>query len=172
MNFISAAAVPLMIGGIIFCGLIKEVPIYDTFIKGAFEGLKSSVRILPALVALVTAVSMLRASGALDLLCHALSPVTNLISFPSEVLPMALLRSVSGSASIATLKNIFDTSGPDSFAGKVASVISGSTETTFYTLSVYFAATKAKDTRHTLKCGLLADFTGMIAGAIIVSLLL
>jgi len=171
MNF-SDFVIPVTIAAILFCGLYKNIPIFDTFLKGARSGLESTVSILPSIIGLVTAVSMLRASGAIDLLCHGLSMVTNRLGFPSEVLPLALLRPVSGGASIAVLNDIFKSYGPDSFAGRVASVISGSTETTFYTLTIYFAATKATNTRFTLKSALLADLTGIILGAVCVHIFL
>ncbi len=168
----SDCILPLSIAAIIFCGLFRGVHIFDTFIKGAKNGLESSVTVLPSIIGLVTAVSMLRASGAIDLLSHGLSFLTSRLGFPSEVLPLAILRPVSGGASLAVLNNLLATYGPDSFAGRVASVISGATETTFYTLTVYFAATHAKNSRHTLKSALLADFTGIILGAVCVRLFL
>ncbi len=163
---------PLVICIILLFGLFKGVPIFDTFLSGAKNGLSSACSILPSLIGLVTATTMLRASGAIDLLCHALSPVSDFLKFPPEVLPFAFLRPVSGGASIAVLNDILQTFGPDSFPGKVASVIAGSTETTFYTLTVYFAATKAKNTRHALKSALLSDFTGILLGAFLVRLML
>lgn len=169
---ISDMILPLFVGSIIFCGLYRGVPIFDTFLKGAKNGLSSTFSILPSIIGLYTAVCMLRASGAIDLLCHALSFITDKIGFPSEVLPLALLRPVSGGASVAVFSDILKNFGPDSFPGRVASVIAGSTETTFYTMTVYFAATRAKDTRYTLKSALLADLTGIFLGAIIVRLLL
>ena len=145
---------PLFIGGILLTGIIRRVPLFDIFLKGAKEGLSTSATVMPSIIGLYTAVCMLRASGAID------------------IFPLALLRPVSGGASVAILNDILTTFGPDSFPGKVASVIAGSTETTFYTLTVYFAATRAKDTRYTLKCALLADLTGILLGAYIVRLLL
>ena len=163
--------IPVTIAAIIFCGLLRGIPIFDTFLNGAKNGLTSTFSILPSLIGLVTAVSMLRASGAIDLICHGLSGISGRIGFPSEVLPFALLRPVSGGASLAILHDILNSYGPDSFAGRVASVIAGSTETTFYTLTVYFAATKAKNSRYTLKSALLADGTGILLGAFLVRLL-
>ncbi len=169
---ISDMILPFFIAAIVFCGLYRGVPIFDTFLKGAKGGLTSAFSILPSIIGLVTAVSMLRASGAIDLICHGLSFLTNRIGFPSEVLPLALLRPVSGGASVAVLNDILASFGPDSFAGRVASVISGSTETTFYTLTIYFAATRVRDTRYTLKSALLADLTGILLGALVVRLFL
>lgn len=163
--------IPLTVACIIIYGIFQNTPIFDTFINGAKNGLKTTFSILPSIIGLVTAVSMLRASGAIDLLCHGLSFIFSPLGFPPEVLPFAILRPVSGGASLAVLNDIFSTYGPDSFAGRVASVISGSTETTFYTLAVYFAATHVKDTRYTLKSALLADIAGIFLGAVSVSLI-
>lgn len=169
---LSDFVLPLTISLILFCGLYRGVSIFDTFTKGAKNGLTTCFSILPSIIGLVTAVSMLRASGAIDLICHGLSFITMKIGFPSEVLPLALLRPVSGGASVAILSDILHTYGPDSFPGRVASVISGATETTFYTLTVYFASTHAKDSRYTLKSALLADLTGILLGAFVVRMLL
>ena len=172
MQAFSAAVLPASIALIVFFGLFRGVHIFDAFLKGAKGGLSSAVSILPSIIGLVSAITMLRASGAIDLLCHALGPFSSFIGFPAEVLPMAILRPISGGASVAVLQDVLSTYGPDSFAGRVASVISGSTETTFYTLTVYFAATKAKDTRHTLKSALLADLCGIFLSAVLVRFLL
>ncbi|MBQ7032911.1 MAG: spore maturation protein [Clostridia bacterium] len=160
--------IPLTVFLIILFGLFRGVSLFDIFLKGAKNGLNSTITILPSIVGLVTAVSMLKASGAIDLLCHGLSYVFKPLGFPSEVLPLAILRPVSGGASLAILNDILNSYGPDSFAGRVASVISGSTETTFYTLTVYFAATHAKDSRYTLKSALLADATGILLASVAV----
>ena len=162
----------LFIAIIILFALIQKVKIFDAFLDGARGGFDTAISVLPSIIGLVTAVSMLRASGAIDLLSDILRPLCNAIGFPSEVLPLALLRPVSGGASTAILNDILSTYGPDSLAGKVASVICGSTETTFYTLTVYFAAVRASETRYTLKSALLADFTGIALGTIVVHLLL
>ncbi len=172
MNTVSAAALPVMIALIISAALMRGVKVYDAFLDGAVEGLRTAVKIAAPLVALISAISMLRASGALELICHGLSPLAKLISFPEEVLPLALLRPVSGSASLAVLKDILQENGPDGFVGRVASVISGSTETTFYTLAVYFGSIGIKNARHTVKAALVADIFGMIFGAVVVRLLL
>lgn len=169
---ISDFVLPVFISVIILFGIIKKIKIFDTFLDGAKSGFNTALSVLPSIIGLVAAVSMLRASGAMELLSRFLSPLTNAIGFPSEVLPLALLRPVSGGASTAILNDIFKTVGPDSFAGKVASVICGSTETTFYTLTIYFAAVRAKNTRHTLKSALLADFAGIIFGVLAVRILL
>jgi spore maturation protein B len=130
------------------------------------------LQIVAPLVGLMVGISMLRASGALDLLCSLLKPVTSAIGMPGEVLPLALLRPVSGSGSIAIVNDIFRHFGPDSPAGKIASVMMGSTETTFYTVAVYFGAVGVKKLRHTLKSALLADLFGMIFATFVARMLL
>ena len=171
MNTLSSLAIPVMLLVILVAALFKNVPIYDTFLDGAKKGLKTSVGIIAPLIGLLSAISMLRASGALELICHGLSPLTRLIGFPTEALPLALLRPISGSASLAVLRDILQNHGADSFAGRVASVISGSTETTLYTLAVYYGSVGIKNPRHTLKSALLADFTGFMVAAVTVRLL-
>ncbi len=161
-------AVPIMIGGIILFGMVRKVDVYDCFAEGAREGGKSLIRILPPLIGLMVAISMFRASGALELLTRLLSPVTKLIKMPDGVLPLALLRPISGSASTAVVTDIFKTYGPDSIQGKIASVMMGSTETTFYTVAVYFGAVGIKKVRHTVCAAYLADLTGIILSTLIV----
>lgn len=172
INLISTFAVPIMIMGIVAFGLFKKDRIYDSFATGAKMGLESTLQIAAPLVGLMVAISMFRASGALDILSRLLSPITNLLQMPSDVLPLALLRPVSGSGSIAIVNDIFKNRGPDSLAGKIASVMMGSTETTFYTVAVYFGAVGIKRVRHTLKSALLADFTGIVLAVLVVRMLL
>ncbi len=166
MKLISALAIPVMIFGIILFGIIKRVNVYDCFVEGAKDGIQSLFGIIAPLVGLMVAISMLRASGIIEMIGGFLSPLTSRIGMPDEVLPLALLRPVSGSASLAIVNDIFLNSGADSTAGKVASVMMGSTETTFYTLAVYFGAVGVKNTRHTLKAALIADFVGITASVI------
>ena len=161
-----------MIVSIVAFGLIKRDNVYDSFVQGAKLGLHSTVQISAPLVGLMVAISMFRASGALEILSRVLSPLTNLLQMPSEVLPLALLRPVSGSGSIAIVNDIFKNYGSDSIPGKIASVMMGSTETTFYTVAVYFGAVGIKKVRHTLKAALIADFTGMVLAVLVVNMLL
>lgn len=165
-------AFPTFIAFILFCGLYKRLPVFDVFLEGAKGGLSTILAISPSVIGLVTATTMLRASGFFDLAASLLSPLTEAIGFPAEVLPLALLKPVSGGAASAVLHDLLHTVGPDSFAGKVACVIAGSTETTFYTLTVYFAVTAVQNSRHTLSCALLADCTGILLGMVFVRLLL
>ncbi|MBE7012216.1 MAG: spore maturation protein [Ruminococcaceae bacterium] len=172
MKLISTLAVPLMIAGIIGFALIKKVRVYDSFLEGASDGLRCTFNIAPPLIGLVIAISMLRSSGFIDILSNLLSPFLKAVSMPAEVMPLALLRPVSGSGSIAILSDIFNNCGVDSYAGKVASVMMGSTETTFYTIAVYFGAINCKDSKYTLKSALIGDFTGIFLSIVTVMLFL
>lgn len=155
--------VPVTVCLIVLFGLVKGVPVFDAFVTGAKEGASSCFAILPSLVGLIMAVSMLSASGALDLFSSFIAPAALALGLPPEVMPLALLRPVSGSGSTALLSQIFQLYGPDSFIGRVASVMMGSTETTFYAIAVYFGAVGIKKTRHTVPAALAADFTGYLA---------
>lgn len=150
--------IPTAVVAILVFGAVKKVPVFDTFLVGAREGLRSSVSILPSLVGLLMAVTMLKASGALDLFTGWISPLVSWLGFPPEAVPMALLRPISGSGSTAILTQIFESCGPDSFAGRVASVMAGSTETTFYAIAVYYGAVGIRKLRHTIPAALTADF--------------
>lgn len=134
MDKLGVYAIPVTVVVIILFGLIRRVPIFDTFISGAKEGFSSAVSIIPSLVGLMMAVSMLSASGALDMLSSFLSPLARFLGLPVQVMPLALIRPVSGSGATAILTQIFQNNGTESFAGRVASVMSGSTETTFMPL--------------------------------------
>jgi spore maturation protein B len=155
---------------IILYGLIKKVDIFECFLEGAKEGLGTSVSILPALVALMTCVGMFKASGVLDILTYALSPVAELLRMPKEIIPLAILRPISGSGAMVIFNNILAEFGPDSYIGRVASVLEGSSETTFYTIAVYYGAIKLTKTRHTLAASLTADLTGFVMSALMVTL--
>lgn len=157
--------IPVIIGGILLCGVIRGVDVFQEFLAGAAENLKTAVDILPALIALTVAVGMFQASGALDVLTMALAPLLNLLGFPPEAAPLALIRPVSGSGALAVYENLLGTYGPDSFVGRVTSILMGSTETTFYTIAVYYSAVAVKNSRHTLACAAAADFTGFLVSA-------
>ena len=149
--------IPSIIFGIVAFALLKKVNVHTSFVSGVKDGVGSVFAIFPSLFALFIAVGVFRASGFADFLARILSPITKIFHFPSELLPFALLRPVSGSGSLALCADLFKSVGPDSFLGRVASVMMGSTETTFYTISVYFGASHTKNIRHTLKCALIAD---------------
>ena len=165
MNIIRMASlyiIPVFFIIIVFVGLYKGVDVFETFIQGARNGIPTVFRIIPPLVGLMVAIGVFRASGALDLLVYAVKPLFSFIGVPEGVIPLALLRPVSGSASLAMMSDIIQSHGPDSMTGRIASTVMGSTETTFYTLTVYFGAVGTKDTRYTLAAALLADTAGII----------
>lgn len=162
INAVSVFAVPAVIAGIIIFGLLKNINVYSAFLEGAKEGLHIGVGIIPPILGLLAAIGMFRASGALELIISTIRPLTDFVKIPPEIVPFALMRPVSGGASLAMATDIFQTYGTDSLVGRAAAVMMGSTETTFYTLAVYFGATKASDTRHTLKCALTADVIGIV----------
>ena len=163
--------IPLIAALIILIGLVKKVNVFDEFIDGARENLQTSVSLLPSLIALVTAIGLFKASGLPDAIANILSPITAAGGFPSECIPLALIRPISGSGALAVFDGILRECHPDSYTGRVASVLMGSTETTFYTVAVYFAAVKAKDTRHTIPSALAGDVTGFFMSAVSVKLL-
>lgn len=154
--------VPLVVVVFIVFGLVKRVGVFESFLCGAKEGLHTLYTIAPTLIGLITAVTMLKASGATDMLTEAITPIAERLGFPAEIVPVAILRPISGGGSTALLLNIFKDLGPDSFAGRIVSVMAGSTETTFYAIAVYFGSVGIKRIRHTLICGLLADFTAVV----------
>jgi spore maturation protein B len=163
MKGISRFAVPAIFLMILGFGAWKDVKVYDEFVEGAREGMATVVRILPSLVGLLVAVGVFRASGALDLLVYATRPIAGLIGIPSEAMPLAFMRPISGSASIALVNDIIGQYGSDSFIGRLVSTMMGSTETIFYTLAVYFGSVGIKNIRYTLVAALTADLAGVIA---------
>lgn len=168
---ISVFAIPLFIVVVLGYGYIKRVPVYEVFIEGAKEGLSTSFKILPYLVAMFVAIGIFRASGAMDFLIKLITPVVKLAGIPPEIMPLAIMRPMSGMASTGLLAELFKTYGPDSFIGRAASTMMGSTETVFYTLSVYFGSVGIKKIRYTLWAGLLADLAGLIASVVICSII-
>jgi len=167
---LGAYAVPVSVFLIVMFGLMRGVPLFDTFIIGAKEGFSSAISILPSLVGLMMAVAMLNASGALDILSSLLSPVAAFLGLPQQVMPLALIKPVSGSGATAILTQIFEKNGTESFAGRVAAVMSGSTETTFYAIAVYYGSVGIKKTRHTVPAALTADLTAFIVSALAIHL--
>lgn len=159
---------PLFAALIVIFGLIKRVAVFDAFISGAKEGAKTLVSIAPSILGLVFAVSLLKSSGAVEVICDFISPLADFLGFPKEVVPMALLRPVSGSGATALLVQVFEGSGPDSFAGRVASVIAGSSETTFYAVTLYYGSIGVRNIRHTLFAAVAADLTAAVMSVITV----
>ena len=171
LSLLSYLVLPLILVGFPLYGLYKRVPVYEKFVEGAKEGFNVAVRIIPYLVAILFAIAMFRASGAMDFLVGALDPVTGLIGFPGEVIPMAIVRPLTGSGSAAIVVDMINQYGEDSLLVKMAAVMFGSTETTFYVIAVYFGAVNIKRTRHAVAAGLTADFAAMIIAVWTVRLL-
>ena len=171
MNLLSYFVIPVILVGFPLYGLYKRVPVYESFVDGAREGFQVAVRIIPYLVAILFAIAMFRASGAMDALTRLLDPVLGLIGFPAEVLPMAIIRPLTGSGSAGLVVDMIDQYGEDSIFVKMAAVMFGSTETTFYVIAVYFGAVNIRKTRHAVPAGLLADVAAMIIAVWTVRLL-
>lgn len=167
INYISAAAIPVIILLIVVFGLIEKKQVYDIFLDGAKEGIEIVFKMFPTLIGIFIAVGALRSSGLIDLIIDIIKPITIMFKIPSEIMPLALLRPISGSASMAVAVDILKNYGVDSFIGLVASTIMGSTETTFYTIAIYTSCVGIKRTRGILLAALLADFAGMITSVII-----
>ncbi len=168
---ISVYAVPIVFITILASGLSKGEKVFDVFLEGSKQGISTIIRIIPPLVGLMVAISVFRASGALDLIIYAVSPVMKFIGIPPEVLPLALLRPISGSASLAMTTDIIKAYGADSLIGRIASTMMGSTETTFYTLTIYFGAISIRDTGFTIIAALIADFVSVAASVWICTVL-
>ncbi len=168
IDIVSLWTLPTIILIILTTAIIRKIPIYETFIEGAKDGVKVSINIIPYLAAIIVAISMLRASGAIDSLANLLSPILNKLSMPADILPLAIVRSLSGSAALGVFSDIISTHDINSYVSKLAAIMLGSSETTFYVLTVYFGAVGIKKYRYALLTGLSADFIG-IAMAIIVT---
>ncbi len=156
---------PTIVVFIVLWGSFKGVKVFDCFIDGAKDGMKTVAKLLPPLMGLVLAVSMMRESGALEILVKALSPVAEFLGIPEEVMPLTVISPISGSGSLTVYESIMKTYGADSEAGRVASVIMGSTETTFYAITVYFGSVGINKTGYTIPCALAADLTSYICSA-------
>ena len=167
MQVISVLAIPLIIVLIPIYGYRKGLKVYEEFTEGAKEGFQVALRIIPFLVAIFLAISVFRSSGAMDILTWILSPITGKIGMPGEVVPMALMRPLSGSGALGIMSELIKTHGADSFIGRLSSIMMGSTETTFYILAVYFGSINVRQTRHALPAALSADLAGMIASVIV-----
>ncbi|WP_276955519.1 spore maturation protein [Jonquetella anthropi] len=163
VNLISLYAIPFILLVVIAYGVCKKVRVYEVFTEGAKEGFNTAVRIIPFLTAMLVAIGVFRASGAMGYFAKLVSPLTNLIGMPAEALPMALMRPLSGGGADGIMNELFKVHGPDSFIGRLVSVMAGSTDTTFYVLAVYFGAVGIKKSRHALPAGLIADLCGILA---------
>lgn len=171
MDQISIYAIPLIILLIPAYGIFKKVKVYEVFTDGAKEGFSTAVRIIPFLVAMIVSIGIFRASGAMDFLARICAPVTNLIGMPAEVLPMAIMRPLSGSGASGIMTTLFKEYGPDSLIGRMASIMNGSADTTFYVLAVYYGSIGIKKVRHTVPACLLADFIGLIIAVFVTRLM-
>ncbi len=168
LDLISVFVLPLLIVGFPVYGLLKKVPVYEEFVTGAKEGFTIAVNIIPYLVAILFAIGMFRASGAMDFLIEGLRPVMGWIGVPPEVLPMMIVRPLTGSGSAAIVLDMISQYGEDSLLVKMAATMFGSTETTFYVIAVYFGAVGIKKTRHAVPVGLIADFAAMLMAVYVV----
>ncbi len=167
INYISSAAIPFVILIIILYGVAEKNKVYDTFLDGAKDGIEMVIKLFPTLIAIFLSVGALRNSGIIDLIVKFIFPITNLLKIPSQVLPLAMLRPISGSASMAVAVDIMQKYGVDTTIGLITSTIMGSTETTLYTIAVYTSCVGIKRTRFVLAAALMADFVGMIASVVI-----
>lgn len=167
INFLSNLAMPLIILLIVTYGLLEKNKVFDDFLEGAKEGMGMVVNILPTLIGLFVAIGALRNSGILDMIIRFIAPILNVIHFPSEIMPLAMLRPISGSGSIAIATDIMKNYGVDNMIGIMASTIMGSTETTLYTIAVYTSSVKIKRTRFVLLAALAADVVGIVTSVVI-----
>ena len=166
INYITSLAVPFTILIIVVYGIIEKQSVFDVFLEGAKEGIQIIVGIFPTLLGLFLSINILRASGIIDAITNLALPILNLLKVPAEILPLAILRPISGSASMAVATDIMNNFGVDSLIGLISSTIMGSTETTLYTIALYTSAVKIKKTRFVLIAALLADFVGMLTSVI------
>ena len=170
MNKISNLIIPIMVLSVVIYGIYKKINIYDVFIEGAKESFEMIFTIFPYLLGMMLAINLFLHSNFLEIISNFISPVLDLIGIPFDIVPMAIMRPISGSSSLAILNNIYTDFGPDSFIGRLASTIQGSTDTTFYVLTLYFGSIGIKKIRYSLMAGLFADLIGIIASIIIVKL--
>lgn len=171
LSIISSWSIPIIIFIILSYGVFKKVNIYEQFTEGAREGIKTTLNVFPFILAMLIAINIMKASGAVELIVKVVRPIAKILKIPEEVIPLMFLRPLSGSGSLSYTAHILKENGPDSFIGKLASTIQGSTETTFYVLAVYFGAVGIKKYRYSLKVGLLADIAGFFAAIFICKLL-
>jgi spore maturation protein B len=167
LDAISLWAIPVLLVAIPLVGLLRGVKVYDVFIEGAKEGFDVAVKIIPFLVGILVAIGMFRGSGAMDLLMAALRPIVASTGFPAELVPLTILRSLTGSGSLAFTTDLIKTHGPDSAIARMAATLYGSSETTFYVLAVYFGAVGVTRTRHAVPAALIGDIVAAIAAVII-----
>jgi len=170
VSLLSLWAIPIMIAFVLLYGWKKRVPVYETFVEGAKGGFGTTIRILPHLIAMMVAVTMFRESGALGLLLGLIKPALDFLHFPEELVPLALLRPLTGTGSLAIATDLIAQYGPDSFLGRLAATMQGSTDTTLYVLTVYFGAVGIRNSSYALKVGLWSDFAGVVFSLLVVYL--
>ncbi|KGP93176.1 spore maturation protein [Pontibacillus chungwhensis BH030062] len=170
LTTVSTWMIPLIILLVLVVGTVKQVPTYETFVEGGKEGIKMAVSLIPFLLGMMVAIAIFRASGAMEAVVGLFSPLLQLVGVPSDIVPLALVRPISGTAALGMTTEIIGTHGPDSFLGRLASTMQGSTDTTLYIITVYFGAVGIKRMGDALKVGLIADFIGIIASIIVVSI--
>ena len=170
MGILSIIILPLIVLVIVIYGYKKQVNIYDSFLKGVYEGLKTCVSIFPNIIAMIFAVNLLISSGFVEYIFSFLTPFLDKYNLSTDIFTMAFFRPVSGNASLAIMNNIFENFGPDSLMGRLASTLQGSTDTTFYVLALYFGSVGIKKTRYALGVGLFADLVGMAMAFVLVYL--
>ena len=167
INFISNVTMPMLILMIVLYGFKNKNKVFDSFLEGAKDGIKTTISIFPTLVGLFVAIGALRSSGIIDMIVNLISPLLTIVHFPSELMPLACLRPISGSSSIAVATDLMKNYGVDSMLGQMASTIMGSTETTLYTIAIYTSCVKIKKTRYIILAALLADFVGIVTSVIV-----
>lgn len=170
MSAFSKIVIPIFVFFVVFYGFIKKVNIYDSFLEGAKEGLQISFNIFPNIIAMVFAINIFLDSNFVYEILSLFTPVLNAFGIPLDILPMAILRPISGTATLAIMNDIFTDFGPDSYAGRLASVLQGCTDTTIYVLALYFASVGVKKIRYSLSVGLIADAIGIIMAFVLTSL--
>ncbi|MDU1412979.1 MAG: spore maturation protein [Clostridium sp.] len=161
-QYIIKGIIPIIIGAIVLYGVLKGVKVYECFIEGAKEGIGVCMRILPYLLAMLLAINCFKASGAMNFLIYVIKPIVRFVGIPPEIVPLILIKPLSGSGAIGVFTDLVKTYGPDTFIGFLSSVIMGGTETIFYTLTVYFGAVGIKKIRHSLWVALLVDFCAVL----------
>lgn len=165
---ISVYIIPVFIFVVLVVAMIKKLPMYELFVEGSKEGIDMAFKVLPFLLGMMVAIAILRSSGALDAMIHFIRPLLQFFGIPAEIVPLALIRPLSGTAALSMTAELTKTYGPDSFIGQLAATIQGSTDTTIYILTLYFGAVGIKKIRYALKVGLLTDLVGIIASILIV----
>lgn len=171
MNTLSKIVIPLFVLFVIFYGFLKKVNIYDSFLEGAKEGLQISFNVFPSIIAMVFAINIFLDSNFVTEVLGFFSPILKHINIPLEIMPMAILRPISGTATLAIMNDIFVNFGPDSYAGRLASVLQGCTDTTIYVLALYFGSIGIKKIRYSLSVGLFADLVGITVAFILTAML-